>query len=153
MFGQERGWSTLIRMCAISALFILFPLEDSLGAAKSRELKEKPLPATPLRQCRVTGIIDHVVKNDRGEKLGEVDDLVIRRNGKIKKVILSVGDYLGAGYRLVAVSFPSLKIDEKGNILYRVTKEQLEKYPAYTYPKDYPLSDITSRTPCSRRAV
>ena len=137
MFGQKHGWTRLIGICVISAVFF-FLLQDHLGAAESRELKEKPLIVTLSGQCRATEIIDHVVKNDRGEKLGEVDDLVIRRNGKIKKVVLSVGDFLGVGEKLVAVSFTSLKIDEKGNILYRVTKEQLEKYPVYTYPKDYP---------------
>jgi len=124
-------------MCVISAIF-LFLLQDHLGATESRELKEKPLIVTLSGQCRATEIIDRVVKNDRGEKLGDVDDLVIRRNGKIKKVVLSVGDFLGVGDRLVAVSFSSLKIDEKGNILYRVTKEQLEKYPVYTYRKENP---------------
>jgi sporulation protein YlmC with PRC-barrel domain len=137
MFRQGRGWGRVIGICVMPAIFI-FSLQDLLGATKTREFKEKPLIVTPSGQCRATDIINHVVKNDRGETLGGVDDLVISQNGKIEKVVLSVGNFLGVEEKLIAVSFTSLKIDKKGNILYRVTKEQLEKYPVYTSPKEYP---------------
>lgn len=102
---------------------------------------------SPAGWYRASEIIDHAVENDRGKELGEVDDIIIRRNGKVKKVILSVGAFLRVGDRLVAVSFSSLKIGEKGNILYRVTKEQLEKHPVYTYQKDYPYGFYYSPYP------
>ena len=68
--------------------------------------------------------------------MGEVDDLIMSRNGKIKKVILSVGGFLGIGDRLVAVPFKSLKIDEKNNIIYNVTKQQLENHPVFSYRRE-----------------
>ena len=82
---------------------------------------------------RASKIIDTSVKNTRGEDLGEVDDLIMSRNGKIKKVILSVGGFLGVGDRLIAVPFKSLQIQEKGTIVYPVTKQQLENHPVFTY--------------------
>jgi sporulation protein YlmC with PRC-barrel domain len=85
---------------------------------------------------RASRIIDETVKNDRGEEVGEVDDLIMSRNGKIKKVILSVGGFLGIGDRLVAVQYRSLRIDEKGDTIYNVTKEQLEKHPEFSYRKE-----------------
>ncbi len=85
---------------------------------------------------RASKIIDKPVKNTRGEDLGEVDDLIMSRNGKIKKVILSVGGFLGVGDRLVAVSFKSLQIQEKGDIVYPVTKQQLENHPVFTYKSE-----------------
>jgi sporulation protein YlmC with PRC-barrel domain len=85
---------------------------------------------------RASNIIDHVVKNDRGEELGEVDDLIMSRNGKIKKAVLSVGGFLGIGDRLVAVQYRSLQINEKGEITYNVTREQLEKHPEFSYRKE-----------------
>jgi sporulation protein YlmC with PRC-barrel domain len=89
-----------------------------------------------LEGFRASRIIDETVKNDRGEELGEVDDLIMSRNGKIKKVILSVGGFLGVGYRLVAVPFKSLKISEKGDIVYNVTKQQLENHAEFDYRKE-----------------
>jgi sporulation protein YlmC with PRC-barrel domain len=82
---------------------------------------------------RASRIIDQTVKNAGGEELGEVDDLVMSRNGKIKKVILSVGEYLGFGDRLIAVPFRSLRISDREDITYKITKEQLEKYPKFNY--------------------
>jgi sporulation protein YlmC with PRC-barrel domain len=85
---------------------------------------------------RASKIIDQTVKNAQGEELGEVDDLIMSRNGKIKKVTLSVGEFLGIGDRLVAVPFKSLRISEKGDIVYNVTKQQLENYPVFSYRKE-----------------
>jgi sporulation protein YlmC with PRC-barrel domain len=82
---------------------------------------------------RASKIIDQTVKNARGEDLGEVDDLIMSRNGKVKKVVLSVGGFLGIGDRLVAVPFKSLQIGEMGDIVYDVTKQQLENHPIFSY--------------------
>ena len=59
--------------------------------------KEEPYPLFPLR----------------------VGDFIMSRNGKIKKMILSVSGFLGIGDRLVAVPFKSLQIRVKGDIIYR----------------------------------
>jgi sporulation protein YlmC with PRC-barrel domain len=147
MFAQKRVSSRLFSMFLIAVIFLL-SLSLSPRAAEIKELEEKLPPLVPPPGWyRASRIIDHPVKNDRGEELGEVDDLIIRRNGRIKKVILSVGAFLGIGDRLVAVSFSSLKIDERGNILYCITKEQLEKHPVYTYRKDHPYGFYYSPYP------
>ncbi|NWG02785.1 MAG: PRC-barrel domain-containing protein [Syntrophaceae bacterium] len=149
MFAKKRVSSRLFSMFLIAVIFLL-SLSLSSRAAEIKELEEKLPPLVPPPGWyRASRIIDHPVKNDRGEELGEVDDLIIRRNGRVKKVILSVGAFLGIGDRLVAVSFSSLKIDERGNILYRITKEQLEKHPVYTYRKDHPYGLYYS--PCPPR--
>jgi sporulation protein YlmC with PRC-barrel domain len=92
--------------------------------------------ASMQQALRATKIIDAVVKNDRGEEVGEVDDLIMSRNGKIKKVVLSVGGFLKIGEKLVAVSFRSLKVNDKGDIIYNITKEQLERHPKFTYKEE-----------------
>jgi sporulation protein YlmC with PRC-barrel domain len=100
-----------------------------------------PRPAgqgmTHLEQgFRASKIIDGFVKNSQGQELGEVDDLIMARSGKIKRVVISVGWFLGMGERLVAVPFRSLRINEKGNIIYDVTKERLEKHPPFNYRQE-----------------
>ena len=85
---------------------------------------------------RASKIIDQTVKNAQGEELGEVDDLIMRRNGRIKKVILSVGGFLGVGDRLVAVDYRSLQVNEKYDIVYNVNKQQLENHPIFSYRRE-----------------
>jgi sporulation protein YlmC with PRC-barrel domain len=118
-------------------IFLFFICSPAL----TQDVKNMPIEPPSKKTDREEGyrasrIIDGTVKNDRGEELGEVDDLIMSRNGKIKKVILSVGGFFGVGYRLVAVSFKSLKISEKGDILYNVTKQQLENHPEFNYRKE-----------------
>jgi len=90
----------------------------------------------PQRVLRASKVIDHAVYNQRGEELGEVDDLIMSRNGKIKKVILSVGEFLQTGEKLVAVPFESLQINDRGQIVYNATKEQLKNLPRFSYRRE-----------------
>ena len=82
---------------------------------------------------RASKIIDQTVKSAQGQELGEVDDLIMSRIGKITKEILQVGGFLGIGDRLVAVPFKQFQIGEKGEIVYNITKQQLESHPVFNY--------------------
>jgi sporulation protein YlmC with PRC-barrel domain len=134
---RSHGLSRIFLGCFLVGAFLLFLLSPVLAD----EVKSKPIepPGEKIdRQegYRASRIIDHTVKNDRGEELGEVDDLIMSRNGKIKKVILSVGGFLGVGFRLVAVSFKSLQIGEKGDIVYNITKQQLGNHHEFRYREE-----------------
>jgi sporulation protein YlmC with PRC-barrel domain len=96
---------------------------------------------------RADQLIDQVVVNDRGQEIGSVDDLIMSRRGRIKKVILEVGGFLEVGYRLVAIPFRSLQIDKKGDVLYKVTKAQLEKHPSFHYESEGLLGSYFSPAP------
>ena len=51
--------------------------------------------------------------NEKNENVGKIDDLVVgAESAHPVFAILQVGDFLGIGSRLVAVSFDSLKIDD-----------------------------------------
>jgi hypothetical protein len=69
------------------------------GAKKPNREQSKPQQETMYLQegFRASKIIDQAVKNTQGEEVGEVDDLIMSRNGMIKKVILSTGGFLGVG--------------------------------------------------------
>ena len=60
--------------------------------------------------------IDHEIYGKTGKQIGEIDDLVIKRSGKIKKVTIDVGGFLGINEKLVAVSAKELEsLMVKGN--------------------------------------
>jgi sporulation protein YlmC with PRC-barrel domain len=87
---------------------------------------------SPQPMIRASRVLDRTVYNERGEEIGEVNDLIMSRNGKIKKVILSVGKFLETGEKLVAVPFGSLEENNKG-VIYRVTREQIKHHPRFNY--------------------
>jgi sporulation protein YlmC with PRC-barrel domain len=78
------------------------------------------------------------VYDDRDNKIGEVKDLLLEKNGAVHTAILGVGGFLGAGEKNVAVPFAELKLKEKNGQRYLVmntTKEALESAPGYTYDR------------------
>jgi hypothetical protein len=59
-------------------------------------------------QWRSTKLIGVDVYNDANEKIGDVEELIFDKSGKIENVVLGVGGFLGMGEHYVAVSFDKL---------------------------------------------
>jgi len=49
------------------------------------------------------------VYNEANEKIGDINDVILDRSGKVTNVILGVGGFLGVGEHYVAVAFDKLK--------------------------------------------
>jgi len=128
----------------VGILFLAALLLPILIACTEKSEATEEQMAGPQQGLRATKIIDAVVKNDRGAEVGEVDDVIMSRNGKIKKVILSVGGFLKIGEKLVAVPFRPLEINDRGDIIYNITKGQLEKHPNFNYREELPYEDYYS---------
>jgi sporulation protein YlmC with PRC-barrel domain len=132
--NQQRNWAR--RWWPFLLVLVFLCLTSTAMAAETKEAKHPSQTAGSGRNLRASTIIDQLVYNGKKDVLGEVDDLIMSRRGKIKKVILDVGGFLGIGDRLVAVPFRSLHFTEMGTIVYDVTKEQLEKHPPFDYEKE-----------------
>jgi hypothetical protein len=74
------------------------------------------------------------VTNDKNEKIGEIDDIIIGRD-KVLFAILQVGGFLGVGARLVAVPFQSLVLDDTGRKIQLpgASREALQKLQEFKY--------------------
>ncbi len=122
-----------------------------------RELKEtkyesvpdtvdKPTPATTSRPieelvaatCKVISNLD--VTNASGEKLGNIEDLMIDlQSGRIAYAVLSFGGFMGMRNKLFAIPWELLCLDNKWNyqdiyrqrIVFNVPKEKLEQAPGF----------------------
>lgn len=58
------------------------------------------------RSSKLVGIDVYNAAND---KVGEIEELIVDKSGKIEKAILGVGGFLGMGEHYVAVSFDKLR--------------------------------------------
>ena len=58
---------------------------------------------------RSSQIAGATVYNDRDERIGSVDDLIVGQDGRISEAVLSVGGFLGLGAKLVAVPYDRLR--------------------------------------------
>jgi hypothetical protein len=80
-------------------------------------------------------IIGKSAYNSQDESIGEVNDLVTDRSGKILAALIGVGGFLGIGEKDVAVRFEDLKFarDESNNVkvVLNLSKETLASAPDY----------------------
>ena len=75
-------------------------------------------------------------ENEKNEKIGTLDDLVITVDHKLFAV-LQVGGFLGLGGYLIALPYESLAIDDHGRkiTLAGASKDAVQKLPEFQYPK------------------
>jgi sporulation protein YlmC with PRC-barrel domain len=85
------------------------------------------------RVCRATKLIDCTVKNTKGEKIGDVEDLIIDKDeGYVAYAVLSFGGFLGVGEKLFAIPFSKVvRTDDETCVVSDVSKAQLEKAPNF----------------------
>ena len=80
-------------------------------------------------------ILGKPVYNDKNEKVGDVDDLIIAPDSASSYAIIGVGGFLGLGERQVAVPANHLKHTEGRIVLPGATKEALQAMPSFQYAK------------------
>jgi sporulation protein YlmC with PRC-barrel domain len=60
-------------------------------------------------QWRSSKLIGVNVYNDNSDKIGEIEELIVDKSGRVDNVILGVGGFLGMGEHYVAVPMEKLK--------------------------------------------
>jgi sporulation protein YlmC with PRC-barrel domain len=78
-------------------------------------------------------ILGKPVYNDKNERVGEVDDLIIAPDSSISYAIIGVGGFLGLGERQVAVPVNRFKHTEGRIVLPDATKDALQAMPSFQY--------------------
>jgi sporulation protein YlmC with PRC-barrel domain len=107
------------------------PAEPLGGAPAKSERRDEKGDALEGRVVRCTKLIGSTVKNPKGEKIGEVDDLVVDKGeGVIAYGVLSFGGVLGIGEKLFAIPYGNLK-RVGDDVIVDLTKEQLANAPNF----------------------
>jgi hypothetical protein len=104
------------------------------GAAQTITAVDVKVVATGYRTSKIVG---STVINDAKESIGKIDDLIIAQDKHIVFAIVSVGGFLGAGSKLVAVQYDQLRPtpDNQGFVLAGATKDSLKALPEFSYNK------------------
>lgn len=74
------------------------------------------------------------VYDNSDNKIGNVSDLVISKDGDITTAVIGVGGFLGAGQKDIAVPFKELKITSRNGkewLVLNETRDQLKSMPPY----------------------
>jgi ribosomal 30S subunit maturation factor RimM len=120
-------------------------LVGSLAVAQTTQRPAMPQSTTPSATSadmtstdafRTSKLIGTNVKNNDGDTIGKVDDLIISSGDQMLQSILSVGGFLGIGERHVAIPFKDLKMaraNDNPEVFYQATKAELEGMPKFSY--------------------
>ena len=86
---------------------------------------------------RASKLISSAVYNDQNEKVGSIDDLIVKDGNRIVMAIVSVGGFLGMGNKLVAVPYDQLHLetnkDETKVTMPGASKDALNAMATFTY--------------------
>jgi sporulation protein YlmC with PRC-barrel domain len=86
---------------------------------------------------RASQLIGSEVYNDKQEKVGSLDDLIVKEGDRIVVAVVSVGGFLGIGNKLVAVPYHQLHIETTKDgtkvTMPSASKNALNAMPTFTY--------------------
>jgi sporulation protein YlmC with PRC-barrel domain len=93
----------------------------------------------PGESVTVTNWYKQNVYDASNNKIGEIEDVLVDKSGKITAVIISVGGFLGMDTKDVAAPFQAIHTTMKDNkwwLTMNTTKESLKSAPGYRYDKN-----------------
>ncbi|HEV7912198.1 MAG TPA: PRC-barrel domain-containing protein [Albitalea sp.] len=93
-------------------------------------IAETQLLATGYRASR---LLKQDVFNDKGDKIGKVDDLIVSTDGTLSIAVIEVGGFLGMGKHLVAIPVRQFAHIAPKAVLPSASKDELKKLPKFEY--------------------
>lgn len=115
----------------------------------------EPAPAEPVKRADgnlATNIIGETVYNGTGDdaqNIGDVNDIVLAKNGKAESLIIGVGGFLEIGEKNVAYQFDKAKWAERDGdrwLVAETTREGLEALPEFDRRPYDPAPATTAST-------
>jgi len=106
------------------------------------------MSSLPAHVTAVSNWYDQNVYDPQENKIGEIKDMLLDREGKVQAVIVSVGGFLGIGEKDVAVAFDSVypaQRDNKWWLTMNATKDSLKTAPGFHFDRSKGLWSMATR--------
>lgn len=121
------------------------PQTQTMPSAPSTSASATQQQANQWRGSQLIGLD---VYNDKDENIGDINDVILGKDGKIELIVVGVGGWLGMGQHDVALRWEQVRFSEqprKGDganaeagekpdhAMVNMTKDQLKAMPAFKY--------------------
>jgi sporulation protein YlmC with PRC-barrel domain len=103
------------------------------GSVAQQRLATFPTP-TQGSSISVSSFINRDIYNNAGEKIGVIKDLIATPDARLAAAVVGVGGFLGIGEKDVALTFSSIRAQQRDNewqLVTDTTKAALKEAPAY----------------------
>jgi hypothetical protein len=91
-------------------------------------------PATVIDDREVEGILGKNVRSSAGEDMGQIIDVIVKRDGQVRAAVIDFGGFLGVGSRKIAVDWSALSFPANGvidHVILNLTRDQVRLAPEY----------------------
>ena len=137
--SEKNCWRTLTQMAILAMAFLAILAVLAIVMSPKIALSQgvqfvKVDVAVVARGYRASKLIGASVANDKNEKIGSLDDIIIDQK-QMLFAVLQVGGFLGIGSHLVALPYTNLQISEDGKkvTLPGASKDELKKLSEFKY--------------------
>jgi sporulation protein YlmC with PRC-barrel domain len=110
-------------------------LEAQVAGSTTLGVTVEELKAVAIGWSAKKKILGKDVYNDKNEKIGVVDDLIITPDKSVSYAIIGAGGFLGMGKHDVAIPVSQFKEDKGRIVLAGATKDALKAMPKFEYAK------------------
>jgi sporulation protein YlmC with PRC-barrel domain len=97
----------------IATALLTTALMTGVASAQNSTTKTEPSNTSATihkeGEWRASKLVGVNVYNEANEKIGDINEVILDKSGKVENVILGVGGFLGMGEHYVAVAFDKLK--------------------------------------------
>jgi sporulation protein YlmC with PRC-barrel domain len=126
-------------VAGVALALVLLPVTINPSPARAQDVQLVKVDVAVVdKGLRASKLIGQSVVNDKNEKVGSIDDIIVGSDHSLYAVV-QVGGFLGIGKKMVAVPYDSLHIDEKNGKVAKVelpgaSKDQLKQLSEFNYP-------------------
>jgi len=153
-------WSkTTVGLLAATLLYAAMTAAAAVRAQSDNQNDAPPAQELARPDIRASALIGRNVFNQKGDPIAEIDDLIIDPQGRMERVILAVGGFLGIDEKLVAVDFSELQFEiqwsyrsiraldgterklpweSRQAVIFKGGADKLRSKPAYSYKEKHP---------------
>ncbi|MGY8681956.1 PRC-barrel domain-containing protein [Bradyrhizobium sp. UFLA05-153] len=110
----------------------------AVGLAASAHAATTVMSAAPSESWTVTNYYKQSVYDPKENKIGDVDDVLVDKAGKVTGLVVGVGGFLGVGEKDVIIPFTAVKTAKKNDkwwLTLDETKDNLKSAPGFKYDK------------------
>jgi len=87
----------------------------TIGLTSASAANAEPMSSVPAGAVTVTDWYKQNVYTRQNDKIGDIKDVLVDKNGKIGSLVIAVGGILGAGEKDVIVPFSDVKPTKKND--------------------------------------
>lgn len=113
------------------------PKADATKADASKAAS--PITSQSPNQMLVSNLKGVDVMGNNNEKIGDISDILVSKDGKVEAYLLSVGGFLGVGGKEVALNPSSVQLTQENNnwkAKVNMSKDQLAQAPDFKRQDD-----------------